>query len=64
MLKSETSHRVSEDAGDELAEILEEHGSEIAEQAVEYAEAAGRVTVKSEDIKRAIRTLKQRGVSE
>lgn len=58
LLKSETSHRVSEDAGDELAELLEEHGSEIAEQAVKYAESAGRITVKAEDINRAIRTLK------
>jgi histone H3/H4 len=57
LLKNQTNKRVSADAGDQLVEILQERGTEIAEQAKEYAEAAGRKTVRKEDIRRAVRAL-------
>jgi len=59
LLKNHTNKRVSEDAADNLVEILEENGLEIAEQAKEFAEAAGRKTVRKEDIRRAVRSLEE-----
>lgn len=55
ILKSETGKRVSRDAAECFVEELEEEGVEIAEKAKEFAESAGRKTVRAEDIKRAIR---------
>jgi len=57
LLKNQTDKRVSEDAGDLLVEELQEEGLEIAGQAKEFAEAAGRKTVKAEDVRRAVRSL-------
>jgi len=57
LLKNQTNKRVSEDAGDILVEQLQNKGTEIAEQAREFAEAAGRKTVRGEDIRRAVRSL-------
>lgn len=56
LIKGETDLRVSKDAGVELVEELDDLGREIAELALEYAEAAGRKTVRKEDIHRAVRT--------
>jgi len=58
LLKTQTNKRISEDAADDLVEILQEEGLEIAEQAMEFAEAAGRKTVRGEDIRRAVRALR------
>lgn len=48
--------RVSESAAEELAEVLEERGVEIAEEALELSEHSGRKTVRAEDIRLATKT--------
>ena len=45
--------RVSDDAADALREILEDKAVEISERAAKFAKHAGRVTIKSEDIRLA-----------
>lgn len=45
--------RVSESAAEELAEILEEYALEIAGEATELSEHAGRKTVRDTDIRLA-----------
>lgn len=49
------AERVSEDAKVELKRIIEEYSISIAEKAVKFAQHAGRKTIKSEDIKLAIK---------
>jgi len=49
------AERVSEDAKLELKRIIEEYSIKIAEKAIKFAQHAGRKTVKSEDIKLAIK---------
>ena len=53
VIRNAGAHRVSESAGMELTEILEEYGLEISREAIKLAEHAGRKTVKAEDIKLA-----------
>ena len=48
--------RVSEDAKKELKRILEEYAVGIAEKAIKFAGHAGRKTIKSEDIKLALKS--------
>ncbi|MBU7018135.1 MAG: histone family protein [Theionarchaea archaeon] len=55
IMRKAGAERVSEAAARELAAILEEEAIEIAKLAVEYAQHAGRKTVKPEDIKLALR---------
>jgi histone H3/H4 len=59
LIKNQTNQRVSIDAGKELIQEMEEYGKEIAAQAKEFADAAGRKTVREDDIRRALRTLSQ-----
>ncbi|OKY78445.1 MAG: Histones H3 and H4 [Candidatus Methanohalarchaeum thermophilum] len=47
------AERVSEEAREELADVLEKYGTEVSEEAVRLAEHAGRKTVKAEDIELA-----------
>lgn len=58
-LKKETSKRVSKDAADKLGEILENEGTELAEEAEKIAEEDGRETVRQSDIKQALRNQKK-----
>jgi histone H3/H4 len=57
LIRSAGAHRVSETAGIALAEILEQYGLEIAEEAIVLAKHAKRKTVKAEDIKLAMERL-------
>ncbi|KXB06722.1 histone [candidate division MSBL1 archaeon SCGC-AAA382A20] len=55
IIRKAGGQRVSENAAEELAEILEEKGLEIASEAAELSEHAGRKTVRDEDIRLADR---------
>ncbi len=57
LIRSAGADRVSVTAGIELAEILEQYGLEIAEEAIVLAKHAKRKTVKAEDIKLAMERL-------
>ncbi len=50
--------RVSEDAVEALAEVLEEEGVKISQQANEFAKHANRKTVVGADIRLALKQLK------
>lgn len=53
IIRKAGARRVSESAARELAEVLEEHALEIASEASELAEHAGRKTVRDTDIRLA-----------
>jgi len=55
--KAKANIRVSESAAEALAVALEEIGVKIAGEAIEYANHAGRKTVKAEDINIAKRKV-------
>lgn len=55
---------MSEGARDALAEVLEGYGLEVAREAVGWANHAKRKTVKSEDIREAVKRVKPPLVSE
>lgn len=57
LIKNQTNKRVSEEAGDRLVEELQEKGIEIAGLAKEFAEAAGRKTIRVEDVRKAVLSL-------
>ena len=50
--------RVSEEAAAALAEVLEENGIKIAQQATELAKHANRKTVTAADIRLALKTIR------
>ncbi len=59
IIRKAGAERVSEDAGIELAKVLEEYGIEISREAITLAKHAKRTTVKEEDIRLAIVRIKK-----
>jgi len=51
------AERVSRAAARKLAEVLEEFGIKVAKEALDYAQHAGRKTVKEEDIEIASKKI-------
>ena len=51
--------RVSEPAKEALREYLEEHSEKIAKLAVEFSLHAGRKTIKEDDVKLAVKRLRE-----
>ena len=58
LLREGGAERVSEDAKEALAEVLEDYGIEIAKDATLLSEHAGRKTIRKEDVKLAAKRLK------
>lgn len=50
LLKNAGATRISDEASEELAKVLEELGEDLARDATKLAKHAGRKTVKAEDI--------------
>ena len=57
IIKNAGAQRISDDARDELAKVLEETGEIIAVEAVKLAKHAGRKTVKASDIELAVKAV-------
>lgn len=55
LVRKAGAERVSEDAAEALADVLEEVAIDVSQKAVQLAKHAGRKTVTSEDIKLASR---------
>ncbi|NYT00436.1 MAG: histone family protein [Methanocellales archaeon] len=53
IIRNAGANRVSEDACEALAEVLEEYGLDLSSEAIKLARHAGRKTVKAVDIKLA-----------
>ncbi|MFT4892557.1 MAG: histone H3/H4 [Candidatus Nanohaloarchaea archaeon] len=55
MIKNQGDKRVSEDAAEELGQILEMFAGDLAEESVAVAQDDGRKTVRGEDVKEALK---------
>lgn len=55
MIKSQGDKRVSEDAADEMQQILEMFAGDVAEEAIAIAREDDRKTVRREDVKEALK---------
>ncbi|WP_424359500.1 histone family protein [Methanocella sp. MCL-LM] len=53
IIRNAGADRVSEDAKEALAAILEEYGTKVSAEAIKLCKHAGRKTVKEEDIRLA-----------
>ena len=58
LIRNAGAKRVSQDAGEKLAEVLEEIGKRIAEDAIRFAQHSKRNTVTESDIQLARETLR------
>ncbi len=59
IIRKAGAERVGEDAGIELAKVLEDYGIEVSREAITLAKHAKRTTVKEEDIRLAIVRIKK-----
>ncbi len=59
IIRKAGAERVSEDAGMELARVLEDYGIEVSREAMSLAKHAHRVTIKDEDIRLAVVRMKK-----
>lgn len=59
IIRKAGAERVSEDAGIELAKVLEDYGIEVSREAITLAKHAHRTTVKEEDIRLAVTRIKK-----
>ncbi len=57
IIRKAGAERVSEDAAEALADLLEDVGTEVSTQAMRLARHAGRKTVTAEDVRLASRQL-------
>jgi histone H3/H4 len=57
IIRKSGAERISDDAANELREILEEIAEKIAKHAVELSAHAGRKTIKLEDIRLATKNV-------
>jgi histone H3/H4 len=57
IIKKSGAERVSDEAADELRKILEDIAFQIARQAADLSNHAGRKTIKSEDIRLAAKNV-------
>lgn len=64
LIREAGASRVSEGARDALADVLESYGLDVAREAVGWAHHAKRKTVKSEDIREAVKRVKPSFVAE
>ena len=55
LIRKAGAERVSEDAAEALADILEEYASEVSQKAILLSKHAGRKTITGEDIRLASR---------
>lgn len=53
VIKNAGAERVSDGAVEAMRDVLEEQAEELAKEAKQYAEHAGRKTVKKEDVRAA-----------